>query len=110
MSLLQSSFNVARGFSLCVVISFIIQFFALAQAKLDLHPTVLKIKRQRNKRHALLHNSCVELDYLALMHEQSSRAHRVFIKNVALFIRAYMQRSDKQLAVFDRAVAVLNKL
>ena len=95
-------------FAVVVVIALIIQLFALAQAKLDLYPAVLEIKRQRDQRHALLHNTGIELCYLALMHEKPAGSHGVLIENVSLLIRAYMQRPHKKLAVFNGAVAVLH--
>ncbi len=85
----------------------VIELLALAEPKLDFHAAVLEIQGEGNEGHAVLHNACVELHDLPLVHQKPARADRIFVKDVAVLIRAYMHAAHKKLAIFNRAEAVL---
>ena len=83
------------------------QLFALAQPKLDLHAAVLKIQREWDERNAVLHDTGVELDYLALVHQKPARTDGVFIENVAVLIGTYVHPAHEQLSVLYRTKGIL---
>ena len=41
------------------------------------------------------------------MHQKPARADRIFVKDVSVFVRAYMHAAHKKLSIFNRAEAVL---
>ena len=100
---LNFTLRTAFGFSLALVV----ELFALAEAKLDLYAAVLEIDRKRYKCKPVLLNAHAELLNLTPMHQKTLWAHRIAVKNVALFIGADVQSPGIKLAVFDGAVRIL---
>jgi len=84
-----------------------VKLLALTQPKLDLHAAVLEIQAQRDQRHAVLHHARVQLDDLALVHQQPPGPHRIQIEDIAVLIGADVDAADEELAILDRTVGVL---
>lgn len=107
ISLLHGSFDVALGVALGHVVALVIELFALGDTYFRLDPGVLKIEGKGNQSVAVALHQHGQLCDLPLVHEQLAGAHGILIKNIALFIGAYVGAYQKQFAVFDRAIAVL---
>ena len=79
----------------------------IAPPELDFDLAVFEIQRQRDQGNAVLHDPCVELDDLTLVHQKSPCTDRVAVENIALLIRRDMHTAHKKLTVFDGAERIL---
>ena len=103
----HNSVYIALGLAVSLAVALVVQLFALAQAKFDLDAAVLEIQRKRDERNAVLHDAGVELEYLALMHEQAARPDGVAVENIALLIRRDVHTADEKLTILHGAERIL---
>ena len=104
---LHGAFHVAFRLPFGLAVALVVQLFALAQPQLDLHAAVLEIQPQRDERNAVLHDAGVKTHDLAFVHQKPARPHGVAVEDVAVLIGRDVHAAHEQLAVFDRAVGIL---
>ena len=105
--LFNSALNVALCGSFCHVLALVIELFALAQTDLHFNSAVLKVEAYGNQGIAGLLYDPVKAVDLLFVHKQLPYAHRIAVEDIALLIRGNMHSVYKDLALYDRAPAVL---
>ena len=104
---LHRALDFALGVTLCSGFALVVQLFALAQAQLNLDARVLKVQRQRNQRISLLLGLAEQRHDFLFVHQQLALAQRVFVEDVSHLIRADVHALDKDFAVAEDAVRIL---
>ena len=94
---LKISFSLSSLVFFRNAVPLVIKLFTPCQANLHFYQTVLKINLQRYDRIPLLGRLTEYLSYFILMKQELPNAERVFIKYIALFIRADIHLIDKKL-------------
>ena len=107
VSLLHGAVDLALGVPLGRGLSFVVEFFALAQAHLDLDPAALEVDLQGDQGVAVLLDLAVEPHDLPLVHQQSAGTAGVHIEAVALLIGGDVHLVDEHFAVLDAAPGIL---
>ena len=71
------------------------QFFTAAQTDFDLGAGIAEVDTQGDERVAVLLGFAEEGEDFLLVHEQTTLAHGIFIKDVSLFVGADMHADDE---------------
>ena len=103
----KCSVNISVCLTFGLALALVIELFTFAKANFNLNAAILEIDGKGNEGCAILHNLGVELQNLLLMHKKLAGTDGVAVKNVALFIGAYMHAADKYLSVLYGAEGVL---
>ena len=107
ISLLHSPVDLTLGVPLGRGLSFIVEFFALAQAHLDLDPAALEVDLQGDQGVAVLLDLAVEPHDLPLVHQQPPGTAGIHIEAVAVVIGGDVHLVQDHLAVLDAAPGIL---
>ena len=106
LPLFHGPLDLTLGVLLGCGLSLVIQFFALAQANIDLHTAALEIYGKGNQGIAVLLHLAEEPHDLPFMHQQSPGTPGIGIEAVAVIVRGDVHLVQKHLAVLDAAPGV----
>ena len=87
-------------------LSFIMQFFTLTQADLDLHTAALKVNGQRDQCQALLFYLSQQAHDLLAVHKQASGSSGIHIEAVAVIIRGNVHLVQDHFTILNAAPSI----
>ena len=107
ISLLHGPVDLTLGVPFGRSLSFVVKFFALAQAYIHLDPAALEVNGQGDQGHAILFDFSVKPHDLPLVHQQAAGTAGIHIEAVSMVVGGDVHLVQDHFSVLDAAPGIL---